>query len=117
MQLMTPAQTPRQILEPSAVVEEAYRTWLFTKKNGDEVTGSIVAEDDRFVQIRPTLLTPENIIRVPKRQIASRSVSRLSPMPEGLLARFSEDQILDLLGFLEVGGFKVPDAVKHNHAK
>ena len=24
----------RQILEPSAVVEEAYRTWLFTKKNG-----------------------------------------------------------------------------------
>jgi putative heme-binding domain-containing protein len=107
----------RQILEPSAVVEEAYRTWLFTKKNGDEVTGSIVAEDDRFVQIRPTLLTPENIIRVPKRQIASRSVSRLSPMPEGLLARFSEDQILDLLGFLEVGGFKVPDAVKHNHAK
>ena len=107
----------RQVLEPSAVVEEAYRTWLFTKKNGEEVTGSIVAEDDRFVQIRPTLLTPENTIRIPKRQIASRSVSRLSPMPEGLLATLSEDQILDLLGFLEVGGFKVPDGVKHNHAK
>lgn len=105
----------RQILEPSVVIEDQYRTWQVTKKNGEEVTGTIVSEDDKVVRLRPTLLAPDNLVNVPKRQITGRTASKLSPMPEGLLATFSEEQILDLLGFLEVGGYQVPEAVKHNH--
>jgi putative heme-binding domain-containing protein len=111
------AELLRQILEPSVVLEDQYRTWTLTKKDGEDVSGTIVREDDRFVHVRPSLLAPDNVVRVAKRQIASRKPSQLSPMPEGLLATLTQEQILDLLGFLELGGYKVPDAVKHQHGK
>jgi putative heme-binding domain-containing protein len=103
----------RQILEPSAVIDDAYRTWTFTRRNGEETSGTIQREDERFVYVRPSLLAPDTVVRVPKAQLASRKPAQLSPMPEGLLAAFSEEQILDLLGFLASGGYQLPDAVKH----
>jgi putative heme-binding domain-containing protein len=102
------AELLRQILEPSAVIDDAYRTWRMQKKNGDEVTGTLKKEDDRRVFLVPSLLAPDNVVRVPKRQIKQRIPSHFSPMPEGLLSAFNREQILDLLWFLEVGGYKVP---------
>jgi putative heme-binding domain-containing protein len=111
------AELLRQVLEPSAVVDDQYRTWTFAKKNDEEVSGTIQKEDARFVYVRPSLLAPDTVTRVPKAQITARKPAQLSPMPEGLLAAFSKEQILDLLGFLSSGGYQLPEAMKHSHGK
>jgi len=105
----------RQVLEPSAVVDDQYRTWSFTKKDDEEVSGTIQKEDEKFLYVRPSLLAPDNVVRVTKGQIVSRKASQLSPMSEGLLAALSKEQILDLLGFLEAGGYQLPEAMKNQH--
>ncbi|MDA1273326.1 MAG: GDSL-type esterase/lipase family protein [Verrucomicrobia bacterium] len=104
----------RQILEPSAVIDDSFRTWTLTKRNGEDVSGTILKDDGRTVHLTPNLLMPDDTIRVPARQITKRTASQISPMPEGMLANLNEDQILDLLFFLETGGFKVPEAIRTN---
>ncbi len=111
------AELLRQVLEPSAVIDDQFRTWTFAQKKGEEVSGTIQKEDAKFVYVRPSLLAPDNVVRVNKAQIASRKPAQLSPMPEGLLAAFSEEQILDLVGFLGAGGYQLPEALKHSHGK
>ena len=39
-----------------------------------------------------------------KADVQARQPSKLSPMPEGLLAVLPEDEILDLLAYMESGG-------------
>jgi hypothetical protein len=36
--------------------------------------------------------------------IASRRPSKISPMPDGLVNAFTEDEILDLIAYMESGG-------------
>jgi len=58
------------------------------------------------------LLNPKAITLVNKRQVRKKIASKLSPMPEGMINMLTKEEILDLLAFLEAGGYKVPDAVK-----
>ena len=50
--------------------------------------------------IRPNPLAPETVT-VMKSEIESRQLSKTSPMPTGLLNTFSEEEILDLLAYME----------------
>ena len=49
-------------------------------------------------------LAPEKTTRILKSEIESQQPSALSPMPEGLLSTLTEDEILDLLAWIEAGG-------------
>ena len=91
------------ILEPSKVISEQYINTLIIKKNGDDLTGRIVEEDDKklVVVTNPLSQTREEVL---KSDIQSREASKISPMPEGLVNTFTQDEILDLIAYLESGG-------------
>ena len=36
-------------------------------------------------------------------------------MPEGLLKVLTKEEILDVVSFLEAGGYQLPGHLKHNH--
>lgn len=91
------------ILEPSKVIGFQYETTVIKRKDGADVTGAVVDEDDKKVVIAPSPLTPERI-EVPKTQIASRALSPVSLMPPGLAFNLKREEILDLLALLESGG-------------
>jgi putative heme-binding domain-containing protein len=99
--------TSRDILEsillPSKVVSEQYQNTMLILKDGDDVTGRIVEEtDQKFVVVTdPIKLTK---VEVRKSDVASRRLSKVSPMPEGLVNFMTEDQILDLIAYLQSGG-------------
>ena len=86
--------------EPSKVLSEQYMNTAIETKGGQVVVGRIAEETPEKIVIRPKPLEPETVT-VLKSEIESRSLSKTSPMPAGLLNMFTKDEILDLLAYLE----------------
>ena len=101
-----------QILEPSRVVDEQFRTQQFIQKDGSVIAGAIVGEDENSVRILTNPINPQNITTLEKKRVLQRLPSTLSTMPEGMLSGLTKEEILDLLGFLEAGGYKLPEALE-----
>ena len=91
------------ILLPSKVVSDQFQNSTLVLKNGDELTGRILAETTETLTLAPNPLTRERR-DIPKRDVVRREISRLSPMPEGLVNTLSRSELLDLLAYLESGG-------------
>lgn len=67
------------------------------------ITGRITEETPDKVVIRPKPLEPETVT-VMKSEIETRQLSKTSPMPTGLLNTFTDEEILDLLAYMESFG-------------
>jgi len=91
------------ILEPSKVISEQYANTDITLKNGTPVSGRIVSETADRILIRPSMLAPD-MQEINKADIQSREVSKVSPMPPGLLSMLTKQEILDLLAYFEAAG-------------
>jgi putative membrane-bound dehydrogenase-like protein len=84
------------IIDPSAVIGKDYLMVNVKTKDGRFIDGIIKAETAEAI----TFATVNEVITLPKNEIASQKVSNVSMMPEGLLATFSEGQIRDLVKYL-----------------
>ncbi|HMJ92013.1 MAG TPA: c-type cytochrome, partial [Candidatus Acidoferrum sp.] len=93
------------IIEPSKVLSDQYQNIMVTTKNGDDIVGRLVDENDKTIGLVPNLLTGDRI-EVSKTSIQDRRPSALSPMPEGLVSILTRDEILDLVAYMEAGGRK-----------
>jgi putative heme-binding domain-containing protein len=91
------------ILDPSAVVAKDYQVTLIATNDGRLITGIIKQETDKAVSVQ----TQNEVVLVPRNEIESRTSSRLSMMPEGLLAPLKNDEVRDLIGYL-AGPTQVP---------
>ena len=93
------------MLEPSKKIKEGYHTAVVTTRGGDVVAGAIARQDDTEIVVRDAggLET-----RVPKKEVASTSVSPVSLMPVGLTAQLREDEFVDLIRFLSELGKEGP---------
>ena len=106
---------PRDILEsilvPSKVVSEQYQNTVFELKDGDTVAGRLIEENDQKVVLNTDPMRP-NKEEFLKSEILSRHPSKISPMPEGLVNSLTEDEIWDLVAYLQSGGKKTYAAFK-----
>jgi putative heme-binding domain-containing protein len=91
------------ILEPSKVISEQYANTDLVLKNGEAFSGRIVSESGDKLVLRPTMLAPE-MREISKADIQSRGISKVSPMPPGLVNMLTKKEILDLLAYLEAAG-------------
>lgn len=103
------------ILEPSKVISEQYQNMTIVKKDGDDVTGRIVDEDDKKIVVVVNPLT-QTKVEVLKADIDKRVPSKISPMPTGLVNNFTKDEILDLIAYLESGGKETAAAFQKSTA-
>ena len=101
-----------EILEPSKVIGDRYKNYVFELNDGEELVGMIVKEDADIVTVQTgpseTLIQPVKVSNIKKRDPQSSSM-----MPMGLLNMLTKEQILDLLAYIESGG-NVP-AHEHQH--
>lgn len=100
----------RDILEsiilPSKVISEQYIDTIFKLNNGDVVVGRLVdANGDRYV-VRPNPLEPEKTMAMKKSEVKMSVISKISPMPEGLVNGLTKDEIYDMVAYIESGGRK-----------
>jgi putative heme-binding domain-containing protein len=93
------------IVEPSKVVSDQYQNEQFSTFSGKNITGRVVDETADKLMIQPDPLEPARV-EIRKNDLESRKPSKVSPMPTNLIDVLTEDEILDLLAFLESGGSK-----------
>ena len=91
------------IILPSKVVSDQYANTQIVTKDHDVVVGRVMSEDSQKLAIRPSPLS-EQTVTIPKSQIARRELSKLSPMPEGLVDTLTKDEIYDLIAYLRSAG-------------
>ena len=91
------------ILDPSRVIDDKYRNTVFAMKDGANVTGTVERDEAAKLFVRTNPQSPQTTA-LNKADIVRREASAISPMPPGLLNGLAENQILDLLAFLESGG-------------
>jgi putative heme-binding domain-containing protein len=104
-----------QILDPSSQIHEKYQTTQCVLTDGHVVAGVIVKENAAELHLVANLLAPQVVTRIRKADIDQRIASKISPMPQGLANVLAKDEILDLLSFLEAGGYQLPDHLKSQH--
>jgi putative heme-binding domain-containing protein len=91
------------ITEPSKVVSEQFQNTTVVMKGGDDITGRVVEETGEKVVLYVNPFTQDRT-EVKKSDIKSRTPSKLSPMPEGLINTLTKDDILDMIAVLESAG-------------
>jgi hypothetical protein len=64
-------------------------------------------KEDRQRLVFMTDLVRRKTVEIRAEDVLSRRASKISPMPEGLVNSLREDEIWDLIAFLESGGKKV----------
>jgi len=94
-----------EMIEPSKVIDEKYRTQIVINDEGKPYSGVIVYEDDQIIRLMANPLEKDaKAIEIPKDSIEERVDSKVSLMPEGLLNTLTKQEIFDLLLYIETGG-------------
>ena len=98
----------RSILEPSATINGQYYLTNFKLKSGAVIPGVLREVKNKKYVIAGSVAAPDATFEIAEEDIVSEEPSPVSAMPVGLLYGFTQDQILDLMAFLDAGGN--PDA-------
>jgi putative heme-binding domain-containing protein len=91
------------ILLPSKNVSDQYQNTMIQTTGGEVHVGRLISEDAESLTLRPDMLGDATVV-IPRKSIAAKKPSALSPMPEGLVNTLSKFELLDLLAFLEADG-------------
>tara|TARA_B100001123_G_scaffold422095_1_gene530531 strand:- start:2150 stop:3568 length:1419 start_codon:yes stop_codon:yes gene_type:complete len=84
------------LIDPSAIIDPAYRLTTLLTVDGRLFSGFIVYQDDRFVVLR----TQQAQVRLQMRDVDELITSNKSMMPEGMLGSYSNSQVRDLVRYL-----------------
>ena len=95
------------IISPSKVIPDVYRSVVVETEDGIIHTGRVVPSGDfraPTLRLSTNPNAPHEVIEIDKIDIVAQKISNISWMPEGLLNTLNEEEILDLLAFIEAGG-------------
>lgn len=87
------------VITPSAIIQDDYRMHLVQTFDGRNYSGIPANEDERFLRLR--VANRQEPVLIPKSDIEAREIAKVSMMPEGLLKELTDDQVLDLIAFLQ----------------
>lgn len=87
----------KDITQPSAAINPDHLAYNIQLKDGEEVSGVVVAESETHLTLGQA--TGQNLV-IRKTQINRQEASSLSLMPEGLLKTLSPEGLRDLMSFL-----------------
>ena len=89
-----------QILNPSKEINEQFVPMVITKNDGETVTGVIVNLNGDNVMVNTDAANPFQQETIDRKRVKSMEFSKVSPMPEGLLALLTVDEIADLTAYI-----------------
>lgn len=105
----------KEVLDPSAKINEKYQTWIFETSAGKTVTGVILEETKEQLKLIENPLTKAEPLILKLSQIESRKKSPISMMPKGLLDKLSREEVLDLIAYIYSRGNKEHELFKGEH--
>lgn len=93
-----------QIINPSKVINDQFAAVTVVLEDGKVHSGVIVNLNGDSFQINTDLTDPNLRVAIDRKQVESIEVSKVSPMPLGLLNLLTKDEVLDLLAYVLSGG-------------
>ncbi|RFC41750.1 MAG: mono- and diheme variant protein [Verrucomicrobia bacterium] len=87
----------QQILEPSKLIDPEWQLATLEMKGGDSKTGFVIATDSTETRLK---IAGGLSATVPSSEILKTTLSKISAMPEALLAGFTAQEAADLLEYL-----------------
>jgi putative heme-binding domain-containing protein len=91
------------ILEPNKEISDQYEATVFQTEE-ETVIGRVANLNGDNLMIATNMLDPGNFTNLKRSDIVDMKPSKVSMMPSGLLDTLSEDEIFDLLVYLQSGG-------------
>ena len=91
------------IVLPSKVVSDQFQNTIYVRTDGTMVSGRAVREDADTLYVKPDPLQ-EAVVAIIKKDIKTFKLSPVSPMPEGLIDVLTQDEILDLIAYIQSAG-------------
>ncbi len=88
------------LVDPSAAVSRDFQLLVIETESGRTLSGMVAGETSAAL----TLQTANDKVVIPRGEIARRTVSPLSLMPEGLLEKLAFEQTRDLIAYLSGPG-------------
>lgn len=85
------------MVDPSATVAESYRSSIVQLTDGRLLTGVVVEENTRTLKLQ----TKDELLAIDLSDIEQRRKTSESLMPEGLLGPLSNQQRVDLIGYIQ----------------
>ncbi|RMF39293.1 MAG: hypothetical protein D6753_14090 [Planctomycetota bacterium] len=90
----------QEILDPSHRIDDKYAVHMILDVDGKTHTGLVVGEDQQTIRLLENPESTEPTV-IAKEDIEEQVKTSNSMMPKGLLDRFSQDEILEILAFIQ----------------
>ncbi|MBI2803551.1 MAG: HEAT repeat domain-containing protein [Planctomycetes bacterium] len=94
----------KDVIEPSHRINEKFQTWIFETRKGKTITGLILKESPKEIQLIENPLAKATPITLLVKDIDSRAKSPISIMPKGMLDKLTREEVLDLIAYLTARG-------------
>lgn len=91
------------LIEPSKVISDQYINSIFELSDGRVVTGRVINQTADKLLVRTDPFARE-LTEVRKADVETKSPSKVSEMPQGLINVLTPEEILDLIAYLRSGG-------------
>jgi putative heme-binding domain-containing protein len=109
---ITPLGVLTEMVEPSKVIDEKFRTTVIELEDGRVVSGVIFEETAQELKVRTSPIESINkggpieepVVVIPSSQVVEKFPSQVSLMPQGVLNTLSQEEIVDLLAFVMSAG-------------
>ena len=93
-----------QVINPSKVINEQFSAISVVTVDGKVHTGVVVNLNGDELVLNTDLTNPNQRVSIDRKKIDELAVSKTSPMPQGLLNRMTQDEVLDLIAYLISAG-------------
>lgn len=103
---LQPLDVLKEMIDPSAKINEKFQTVQLLLAGGQTKTGLVVEETPQQLKLVENPLVKIEPIVIDKSDIEERQIGKVSIMPKGLLDKLTKDEILDLVAFVYSKGNK-----------
>ena len=93
-----------QIINPNKEINEQFVSMVIVTNDEEVFQGMIVNLNGDTIMINTDPTDPNQQQAIDRKEVASIEPSKVSPMPTGLLAPLTKDEILDLVAYIISGG-------------
>lgn len=92
------------IVDPSKVISDQYESTQLDLKDGGLMVGRILKEENGKITLAINPLVPDATVEINASEVTSRHPYPISMMPPGLINSLNEEEVLDLLAYIQSAG-------------
>ena len=88
------------IINPSGTIGDRYQFSNYYLNDGSVVTGIAINEDEKNIEVSISPFSSDVIVNIRKDKLKNIELSKISPMPSGLINRLNEQELTDLIAYM-----------------